>query len=70
MGQLARIIKAITAGSSEVQARLHLSRLSLKLGVRLSRIDATTPDDPALEARLMAAAAEILGRPITLAPAR
>ncbi len=67
MGNLKRILEAIKAESSGVQAKLLVARVGLKVGVSLARVDENTPDNPVLGARLLKAAQEILHREIAYA---
>ena len=68
MGNLNRIIAAIKAESSGVQAKLLVARIGLKTGVSLVGINENTPNNPALETRLLEAAQAILHKEITYTP--
>ena len=66
MSNLHRIVEAIKSESSGVQARLLVARVGLKAGVNLTKVTATTPNNPALEARLLKIAQEVLGKELAL----
>ena len=66
MGNLHQIVEAIKSESNGVQARLLVARVGLKAGVNLSTITPTTPNNPALEARLIKIANEVLGKELVL----
>ena len=68
MGNLNRIIAAIKAESSGVQAKLLVARIGLKTGVSLVGINESTPNNPELETRLLEAAHEILHKEIAYSP--
>jgi len=68
MGNLKRILDAIKAESSGVQAKLLVARVGLKVGVSLARVDENTPDNPELGTRLLKAAQEILHRDVAYVP--
>ncbi len=68
MGNLNRIIEAIKAESSGVQAKLLVARIGLKTGVSLVGINENTPNNLELETRLLRAAQEILHRELAYSP--
>ncbi len=66
MGRLKRIIDAIRAESGGVQAKLLVARVGLKAGINISEINESTPDDREIEAKLLEAARNILGKDIRI----
>ena len=66
MGNLYRIVDTIRAESSGIHAKLLVARVGLKVGVSLAGIDETTPNNPALEGRLIAAAGALLHKELVV----
>jgi len=62
VGNLCRIVDCIRAESSGIHAKLLVARVGLKVGVSLTGIDESTPNNPELEGRLIEAARTVLHR--------
>ena len=66
MGNLCRIVDTIRAESSGIHAKLLVARVGLKVGFSLSGITESTPNNPALEGRLIEAACAVLQKDIVV----
>ena len=70
MGNLCRRVDCIRAESSGIHAKLLVARVGLKVGISLAGIDESTPNNPALEGRLIEAARAVLQKDLVVDFAR